>query len=102
MMSRRVYVLPPIDFGWEDLQKVPQELLPELEKAKAVASKCLWEGDMTEGPFLLILPHTDGVPNFCRCFVWKQHNNGSVFIVTEETSVGISWLSEEEITPEGQ
>lgn len=93
-MKRKVYVLPPIDWGWEYLQKVPQKLLPELEEAKSIASKCLWEGDMTEGPFLITLPQIDGTPNFCQCFVWKQYNNGSVFIVSEK---GLSWLQEHEI-----
>lgn len=101
-----VYMLPPIDFGWEHLptvEKIAGEIagneararvhedfdevytadafLRDFEHAKSLARDVGWEGDYRgdKGPRIFWLPG-DGAFDFA--FVWKQDNNGTTFVVS--------------------
>lgn len=97
------YCIQPIDFGFrylhtvdafrdlvrlEDLDRsyggglVMRELEAferNFEAAKAMARDLLWEGDFREGPFVFVIP---GDLEMRYGFIWKQHNNGSTFVLS--------------------
>ena len=58
--------------------------------AKLLARKHGWEGDMSQGPYVIGIPPADGQPNFVPIFVWKQGNNGTTFVVSPYS---LPWLS---------
>jgi hypothetical protein len=60
-----------------------------LEKAKAHADQCGWEGDMVEGPFVFGVPPRHGYNTFDVGFAWKQDNNGTTYVVSP---VPMPWL----------
>jgi hypothetical protein len=102
-----VYAIQPIDFwnGWQnpsDLFRVstheystdyhnPAEWGPAWTKAKELARQVGWEGDIREGPYVTVLPHSDGgFPPFV--IGWKQENNGDTFIAAP---FELPWLAQE-------
>ncbi len=48
----------------------------------AARERSYWEGDITEGPYVLVLPSGDQPNTELAGFMWKQCNNGSVFVVS--------------------
>lgn len=94
-----VYVCAPIDLGWDRLPSVElaegagdhevlASLQEELARAKALAHTAGWEGDFRELPRVIWLPFPE-TAQFEPAFVWKQDNNGVVFVVSP---VRLSWL----------
>lgn len=108
-MSWYVYELPPVDNGWffsktvdevahllseihtkEKLEGVPvhnvfspsvNDFIRDWESAKHAASEHGWEGDFrsTDQRVVFAIPHEG---DFQIGFVFKQHNNGSTFVVS--------------------
>lgn len=103
-----VYVCPPLDHGWHNLQTVAdyakeigardaenrakhgrasldwceytcQNFLSDWETAKELASQKGWEGDFKNDPVVFFLPNETG---FIPGFVIKQQNNGTTYVVT--------------------
>lgn len=111
-MSWRAYDINPIDYGWEFLPTLSEvaaklaaaeaeariagdETAPRMEdfwanfeRAKELAKEAGWEGDYRHEP------HVFGIPNEYTLqygFVWKQHNNGSTFVVSP---IELTWLTD--------
>lgn len=104
------YTVGPIDCGWNSLPKASTtlqsievegfedegffqdplnvaQMLKERIRLANFLAKCLafgrtkgWEGDFQQEPRMLYLPDGDG--GFSCGFVWKQTNNGQVFIAS--------------------
>ena len=109
------YYLDPKDHGWNFLLTVEEAAKKFIEEgferggepdcnikelnyfldnyhaAKRLASENLWEGDFDGAAHVFALP--DGSPYFQLAFVWKQHNNGSTFVVSP---IELPWLEESE------
>ena len=97
-----VYKLHPIDYwnGWQkpsDLFRVtvdypdlewfdPATWAPMWAKARVLARKIGWEGDVSQGPYVTVLP---GSPQPSVVIGWKQANDGTTFIATP---VVLPWL----------
>jgi hypothetical protein len=104
-----IYMLPPIDHGFgllsscEDvIRKIDHNgmdsgiygipvLASRLYKALDEAKLKGWEGDFTIKPKVLVLPPCGDDFSLTLAFIWKQSNNGSVFIASED---GIPWLAQ--------
>lgn len=93
MSPRYVYVTNPIDV-WPDLSLwklidaldkddfvKPSEILFDFAKACVLASKAGWEGDFSTYPRVLWLPEPSS-GQWAFGFAWKQHNNGTCFVVS--------------------
>ncbi len=97
-----VYAVPPIDH-WPNthhlsdvLSKLARQdereaakVLLQFADAVAHAHHSSWEGEIREGPFLLILP--GDIEMEIAGFIWKQDNNGTTFVVSR---VELPYLSE--------
>lgn len=60
-----------------------ENTLATWQKAQEVASAHMgWEGDITEGPYVFMLPMNDGGGTMTAGFIWKQSNNGTTFVVS--------------------
>lgn len=107
-MSWKVYVLPPIDFGWEQLKTV-RETLSSIDNASGESDSCAdgdigsnsvmtfvqdwedakhaatdvgvgsWEGDFRDPPRVFWVPDEG---SFTYAFVFKQENNGNTYVVS--------------------
>jgi hypothetical protein len=101
------YAIMPLDFGWNRLRTVKEYLkllidqdddgddspaglrkrvtgfLDLLEAALERGKEIGWEGDFRAGhePHVIELP---GDVSTALAFVWKQENNGSTFVISEE------------------
>lgn len=101
-----VYMTNPIDFwnGWHHPDEVfavtrvtnsdwkfagenetklnAEEYFNFLGKAKKGAKALGWEGDMSEGPYVTMIPNVEGgnYPDFI--VAWKQSNNGTTFVAS--------------------
>jgi hypothetical protein len=111
-MTWYTYVLPPIDFGWENPKTVREtaaailasstsgvrpndvdaadlnNFLESWRSAKAAASAAGWEGDFREEPVVMWLPNES---EFKHGFVLKQDNNGETYVVSP---VELPWLED--------
>lgn len=110
-MTWSVYVLAPVDFGWDYLKTVAEtladittnsswsddlpvgeieEFMKSWEDAKNLARVHGWEGDFREDPRVFWLPseHT-----FVYGFVFKQDNNGTTFVVSPQPLPSVKALS---------
>ena len=117
MMGWIVYVVTPIDWGWEHLQSVQDvarqiagdnaaeraglngaeagyydeisvdQFLSDWQAARNLAATKGWEGDIRQGPVVFWIPDETG---FRYAFAFKQDNNGTTFIVTP---VKMPWLN---------
>ena len=91
------YVTYPIDFwsGWQQPHQVfkseknsfekhrKDDWEPIWKKAKWCGEQTCWEGDISEGPYVTVLPIAEGV--LAPIIIgWKQSNNGTTFIYSEE------------------
>ncbi|MBZ4402420.1 hypothetical protein [Myxococcus sp. AS-1-15] len=84
----RIYVVPPIDFGWETLlvaDKYDDTLCALLQRARAQTS-CAWEGDFMQGPGKFAIP-MEG--SFAFGYAWKQANDGTTFVASP---VQLPWM----------
>jgi hypothetical protein len=60
-------------------------------KAKELASRAGWEGDIRSGPFVTVLPEPPGTYGLPPVVIgWKQDNNGTTFIAA---SYELPWLA---------
>ncbi len=101
------YAITPLDFGWNRLRTVKEYLkllieqddegddspaglrkrvtdfLDRLDAALERGKKEGWEGDFRAGhePRVIELP---GDVSTALAFVWKQDNNGTTFVISEE------------------
>lgn len=93
-----VYAVMPIDF-WSGWQR-PEELFrggPDLtddchpaadwpplwEEAKKLATRAGWEGDVSQGPFVTVVPEVPGTYSTPPVIIaWKQKNNGTSFVAS--------------------
>jgi hypothetical protein len=96
-MDRRIHVygLAPVDFwggwskpedvltddphDWQGIQRSDYEAF--LERAKEIARRLGWEGDMRQGAFLAGIPDPDNSRSTFM-LAWKQDNNGSTFVAS--------------------
>lgn len=101
-----VYSINPIDWwnGWQvpsDLFRVsvremevewhePAEWVKMWARARELAEKIGWEGDIREGPYVTVLPQPYEVPPVV--IGWKQDNNGTTFIASP---FELPWLAAE-------
>ena len=89
-----LYLLSPIDHGWESLPKVNmQKPSKRFQEVLEVARKHLWEGDFTEVPRIMTLPPDKDGYEFAMAYIWKQDNNGTTFIASE---VPLTYLGDPE------
>lgn len=104
-----VYELSPIDnwSGWQKPEAVfrleiddptvhdTTDWLPLWEKAKTLAGRLGWEGDIREGPFVTVIPE-DGLGGGPSAVViaWKQNSNGTTFVASP---YHLSWLEAHEV-----
>ena len=97
-----IYMLPPIDNGFDLLltceglmHSVDQDRIDAqiyglhhlhklLEIALEKARKLGWEGDFTVKPKVMVLPPLGDELSLSIAFIWKQPNNGSVFIASAD------------------
>jgi hypothetical protein len=109
-MTWHTYEVPPIDFGWENLNSVQEIASRLLEKslgsklkndiddsdlqsflrswnsAKEAASEKGWDGDLSLEPVVMWIPnHTE----FNYGFALKQDNNGTTYVISP---VRMPWL----------
>lgn len=104
-----VYHVSPIDFwdGWQTPDQVflqeqldDEELVniggisrnewePLWRKAQQLAKKVQFEGDVSFGPYLSVLPDPDSNGS-ALLIAWKQSNNGSTFIASPYP---LTWLN---------
>ncbi|MBW8003747.1 MAG: hypothetical protein FVQ80_17375 [Planctomycetes bacterium] len=114
-MQWHVYVVTPIDMGWEHLPSieetsasiareqaassidtdVPHDLevkgfLASLAEAKVAAKGVGWNGDFAYEPRVCWFPNPGGF-DFLYGFVWKQSDNGTTFVVAP---FALPWLNE--------
>jgi len=107
-----LYSVAPIDYwsGWHrpaDLFVAPDDDESDVEihrvsewpplwaKAQELARKLGWEGDISFGPVVTVLPNQPG--HYWRCNVvigWKQSNNGTTFIASERFP--LPWLVDDQ------
>ena len=107
-----IYAIAPIDFwnGWQSAEEIvsldhnfdwineikfvdPDSYFSFLRKAKHAALMAGWEGDMSDGPYISMLPD-DGDPGPCKFMIaWKQSNNGTTFIASP---FELPWLGDSE------
>jgi hypothetical protein len=84
-----IYVLPPIDFGWNMLfvaDHGEEPLRALLNRAAALPDGLAWEGDFSWGPGQFAIP-TD--TEFTAGYAWKQANNGTTYIASP---IKLPWL----------
>jgi len=86
MVDLRKFQVRDFAMEFEDADEFEAEVNAFFEKAKKLAFKAGWEGDMSQGPFLGAIPNADGVPQLI--IGWKQSNNGSCFIASNGMLVG--------------
>lgn len=94
-----VYSLMPIDWwnGWRepsDLFRVNVHQNPERwhdpaewdelwAKARELARRAGWEGDIREGPYVTVVPQDPGMSALPPVIIgWKQDNNGTTFVAS--------------------
>ena len=75
-----------------EYEYIQQEILNIQESLNNVIknTNIEWEGDITAGPYVFLLPDPDG-SCFRYGFVWKQYNNGRTFIASP---FELHWLNE--------
>lgn len=112
-----VYSLWPIDHGWEFLTPLNKfieqigtsealvkvlhgdagyiehisiaQLSADWQSAKTAAAHHGWEGDITAGPGVFMVPTNDF--GFLHGFAFKQQNNGMTFVISP---CKLAWLEE--------
>ena len=65
---------------YENPGELAENVSEMLARAKTLAKKAGWEGDISQGPFLGAIPKLDGSPSLI--IGWKQSNNGTCFIAS--------------------
>lgn len=92
MRTVYVYLVSPIDY-WEgfvleesfDVSRTHKPGQYEAFRAKAfeVAKKNLsWDGDISVGPFISMIPDGNWSADALPLLVWKQSGNGSTFVAS--------------------
>jgi hypothetical protein len=114
IMAWFVYVMSPIDDRWDYLSTVeeiatksaveaargkirgyhnygcvdPDDFAADFGSAQEIAAMHGWEGDFKQEARVFWLPEPDNL-SFVYAFVWKQENNGMIFVVSPHP---LPWL----------